>query len=108
LALKAPLESVRGQIFNVVGFNHKINEIGEMVKTLIPGTKMNRLDGALDRRDYRVSADKARQVLGFRPGFGVPDGIRELADALTSGAIEYYKDKKYYNIHAFGEDQLNG
>ena len=99
-ALRAPLEKVRGQIFNIISANHKINEVGEMVKELIPGTALHRSDGLIDQRNYRVSARKAREVLGFEPSLKVRDGIAEIAEAFRSGQLSDYRAGKYHNLQA--------
>jgi len=41
-----------------------------------------------DRRDYRVSFEKARRVLGFEAQRSVAEGAREIYEALKSGQVE--------------------
>jgi hypothetical protein len=51
-----------------------------------------------DPRDYKVSFDKVREVLGFETTMTVPDGIQEVADALSGGAFPDPFDRSYRNI----------
>ncbi len=106
LALSAPIDDIRGQVFNIIGANHKIDEVGDMVVELVPGTDVTRAATVVDRRNYRVSGAKAQDVLGFTPSVSVQDGVREIAEALRSGAIQDYRDKRYHNILAFDEESL--
>lgn len=107
LALHQPLERIRGQVFNIISANHKIDEIGQMVTELIPGTALSRSSAIVDQRNYRVSARKARETLGFVPSISVPDGIREVVELLKSGVIKDYQAKKYHNLHAFQREMNN-
>jgi len=100
LVMEAPIEKVKGEIFNVVGENYKINDIGEMIIEVIPGTKMVISTNSFDQRNYRVSAEKFRKNLGFQPKYKVTDGIKELSDFLKKNPIIDYKDKRYHNILA--------
>ena len=97
LALEAPIGLMRNQVFNIVGENFKIGELGHMVAELVPGTIINQKKSDMDKRNYRVSGDKARIILGFSPSVSVRDGIVEVADALKSGKVQNYQSKQYYN-----------
>ncbi|MGZ5004553.1 MAG: NAD-dependent epimerase/dehydratase family protein [Chthoniobacterales bacterium] len=100
-ALHTPLEKIRGQVFNIIGANHKIDEVGEIVSGLIEGTELRRTGEAVDQRNYRVSAHKARELLGFVPSVKIPEGVCEMADAIRKGEIKDYRAKKYHNVQAF-------
>lgn len=100
-ALHAPIERIRGQIFNVISVNHKIDEVGDMVSELIEGTELHRSGDVVDQRNYRVSAHKARELLGFAPSLKIPEGVCEMAAAIRSGEIKDYRAKKYHNVQAF-------
>ena len=51
-----------------------------------------------DPRDYKVSFDKVRAVLGFVTEMTVPDGIAEVLAALERGEFEDPWDGRYRNI----------
>lgn len=101
LALAAPLETVRGQIFNVGADdgNYTKDQIVELVRQNVEGAVVEYKDLTFggDMRDIRVSFAKVRQVLGFDPQIGVEAGIREVRDALTNGLIRDALDSRYRN-----------
>ncbi len=103
LALEAPVERVAGQVFNVVGENCRIEDLGELVRARLPGTNLLHDREATDQRSYRVAGDKAGRVLGFRPRVTVADGIDELARHFETGSIVNHKDKRYYNAQALSD-----
>ena len=97
LALESPIERVKNQAFNIVGENQRIDDVGRMVTEVIPGINVVQKGTVVDKRNYRVSGDKAEEILGFKPTRSIRDGIQEIAEALESGRIQDYKDKRYYN-----------
>src|SRR5205823_5697710 len=102
-ALEAPAERVAGEIFNVGGdaLNHRIAELGDMVAEIVRGTEVVHEKDAPDPRDYRVSFEKIRRVLGFEPEFTVPAGIREVAAAVRGQpALRDYQNPAYHNVEA--------
>lgn len=103
MALESPIEKIQNQIFNIVGENYRIDDVGRIVAELIPEIKVIRKDTITDSRNYRISGEKAEKVLGFLPSKNIREGIREIADAIESGLIQDYKHKMYHNITAFEE-----
>ncbi|HLO16368.1 MAG TPA: NAD-dependent epimerase/dehydratase family protein [Anaerolineales bacterium] len=99
MTLQAPIEAIQDQIFNIVGSNHRINEIGQMVADQIPETKINLADRVVDKRNYRVSNQRIQEQLGFRPEFHVADGIREISNAFQSGIVADYRNPQYHNLN---------
>lgn len=97
--LEAPLETVKGQTFNVGADeqNYTITQVGELTHNLIPEAQLVNQEGATDKRDYRVSFAKIRRELGFVPRYTVEDGIREIEAALHDGRIVDYRDSRYSN-----------
>ena len=102
-ALEAPAERVAGEIFNVGGdaLNHRIAALGDMVADIVRGAEVVHQKDAPDPRDYRVSFEKIRRVLGFEPEFTVAAGIREVAAAVRSQpALRDYQNPVYHNVEA--------
>lgn len=101
LALNAPLAKVRGQVFNVGSdaCNYTKDEIVELVRERVEGTSVEHKDLTFggDMRDIRVSFAKIRETLGFHPAYSVPDGIREVRDALADRLIMDALDSRYRN-----------
>lgn len=101
MALDAPLEMVRGQVFNVGADsgNYTKDEIVELVRQHVEGTIVEYKDLTFggDMRDIRVSFAKIRSILGYQPKISIPDGIREVRDALTNRVIMDALDSRYRN-----------
>ena len=101
-AADAPDEAVRGEIFNVGdnGANHTIREVADIVGRVVPDVKVEIIEASPDQRDYRVSFDKIRHVLGFRTRFTVEDGVREMALSLAAGEIKDPDHDRYSNLRS--------
>jgi nucleoside-diphosphate-sugar epimerase len=91
LALEAPIERLRGQVFNVGADsgNYTKDEIVALVQKHVPGTQVERknLSFGGDMRDLRVSFAKVRQALGYVPRISVEEGICEVRDVISNGVI---------------------
>jgi len=99
--LEAPDELVSNEIFNVGSNlqNSQMKDLGVLVEEAIQGSKLELVTKNEDERNYRVSFDKIFNLLGYRTNKTIVDGIKEMADNLTNGEINDYKDKIYYNVH---------
>src|SRR5262249_9119790 len=67
--LAAPRELVHNEVFNVGSNleNYRISELAEIVKDTVPGSRIDYdPNGGPDKRCYRVSCDKIKNVLGFK------------------------------------------
>jgi nucleoside-diphosphate-sugar epimerase len=99
LVLDSPPENVAGEVFNVgrSGENYRkldlVHEIGRQVDT--GNVSYVRRDE--DPRDYKVSFDKIRSVLGFETLMTVPQGIAEVIAGLQDGAFGDPWDPRYRN-----------
>ena len=71
--LEAPLEEVNGETFNVGSDeqNYTIDDIGELIKKLIPNAELVNMGDDTDSRNYKVSFRKIRKKLGFIPQWTV-------------------------------------
>lgn len=98
-ALGAPLEKVKGQVFNIGSNdqNYQIGTLGELVKQFIPEIEIDTIEQTPDLRDYHVNFDKAAEMMGFRTAWSVGDGIREIEHALNSGTISDPFEARYKN-----------
>lgn len=90
IAVEAPRDVVAGEVFNVGSTeeNYRKADIVELVRERLPQTHVERVERDEDPRDYRVSFEKVKGVLGFTPERRVGDGIDEILDLLRSGLIE--------------------
>ena len=103
--LEAPLESVGRKIINVGNekANHTITELADMAASVFSGTKINIVESVVDQRNYRVSCEKLRAIVGKVPTTSVQDGMHELKEAFHSGMLANLEDERYSNIEALRE-----
>jgi hypothetical protein len=90
-------------IFNIASGNYTVGEIADSVKAIIEEKgqseiKLN-IGNATDFRSYKVSIEKARNVLSFRPKHDIDSIVKELADNLPS--FRDFSNPQYYNIEVF-------
>jgi nucleoside-diphosphate-sugar epimerase len=98
--LQAPAESVSREVFNIgsTAENYrKIDIIALVQERLRSKAKISVVRKAEDPRDYRVSFEKVKQVLGFDPVYRVSEGIDELILALEHNIIDPAA-RTYYNV----------
>jgi nucleoside-diphosphate-sugar epimerase len=105
LCLAAPLAKVKGQVYNVGSDeqNYTINDLGALIQRLIPDSKLVTRETDVDRRDYRVSFTRIHRELGFRPSRTVEDGVLELAEALRTGVVGNYQDRRHSNYKTLSD-----
>lgn len=98
-ALEAPVETVRGQIFNVGSNeqNHRLAEIGDIIQALVPNAEIVTSDLAGDKRNYYVTFDKIRNMLGFMPTYDLTSSVLTMKRAIERGDIGEYSDFRYNN-----------
>lgn len=105
--LESPLQQVHQQVFNVGSDeqNYTIQQVGEIIKEMVPSAKL--LASALqgDRRNYRADFKKIRERLGFIPHWTVPEGIKQVIDAIRSGEVKDYRASKYSNVKFLTEEE---
>lgn len=97
-ALCAEIDTEHTGIFNLCERNITITDLAQIVLTFFPKTKIGweSID-SYDARDYRVSTQAAREILGFIPELTPEDGIVELKKLLEEGRIRYPHDPRYTN-----------
>lgn len=111
LAIEAPLETVGGEVFNVGGEGGNLTkrEVVSLVCSLIDDVEIEyrelSVDG--DMRDIGVSYEKIRRALAFYPEVSFIDGMKEVLEALESGAIPDPTGDRYKNNKALLE-RCNG
>ena len=78
------------EVFNAGGdVNNATKQM--IVDTLlekIPDGKVHYLDHGSDPRNYRVSFEKVKSVLGFEPEYTIQDGIEELIIAIENHVFD--------------------
>lgn len=100
--LEAEDSLVSHQAFNVgsTDENYQKKTLVAMIDNEIPGAAklVTRTEQAVDLRNYRVSFEKIKELLDFRPSKTVPDGIREIIGAIRSGMIADPDSRNYRNV----------
>jgi nucleoside-diphosphate-sugar epimerase len=98
--VESPLAAVDRAVFNVGRSDEnyrKIDIIDAIHRQIETGT-VRFVSRAEDPRDYRVSFDRIRDALGFVAQRTVPDGIAEVASALSAGRFGDPFDPVYSNV----------
>lgn len=85
--LSAPCESLRGNVFNVVGENYQKGGLVQLVRRHYPATPVEVAETVPDLRDYRVSGERIRRQLDFTPRHTVESAFLETAAAVTAGVF---------------------
>ena len=98
--LEAPAERVAGQVFNVgrSGENYTKQHLVDLIQERTDKGSVSFVHKTEDPRDYKVSFDKVRNVLGFETLHTVPDGIGEVLEALDRGEFADPFDGRYRNV----------
>ena len=104
--LEAPLSLVGNEIFNVGSDeqNYTIQEVGEIIGQLVPDAKLVSEGLDTDARDYRVSFAKILNTLRFKPRWTVEQGVRQVVEALATGRVKDYRERKHSNVKFLGDE----
>jgi nucleoside-diphosphate-sugar epimerase len=100
ITLEAPRELVAHEVFNVgdTGENYRKLDIVELIRRKLETGRVSFVHRDEDPRDYKVSFEKIRRVLGFEVTQRVPDGISQVVDALDGHAFDDAFDGRYRNV----------
>jgi len=97
-AVVANLSTDTSGIFNLHRQNVRIADLACQVRNHFPDIVIDRSQAKYqDTRNYRVSSEKARVVLGFSPAFSIDDGIEEIKTLLESGRLRRLDNPRYTN-----------
>jgi len=103
--LEAPIEKVKGEIFNVGSndLNFQVCEVAEKVGLVIKDVKIEYVPSDQDTRDYNVNFDKINQVLGYITDFKIENGIKEIEENILNNSFGDVENIKYYSINTIKE-----
>jgi len=91
--------------YNVVSENLTIKQAAERISK-ITGCKINISNDNEDKRNYKVSAEKLKQV-GFEPSKTIEDAVNEIKETIDNGQLSNYDDAKYSNYKLlFGSKEM--
>jgi nucleoside-diphosphate-sugar epimerase len=96
--MEAPEELVRGEVFNTGGDqnNYTKKMIADLVLKHLPQGEVAYKAGGVDPRNYRVSFEKVKRVLGFEPAFTAEDSIVRVIEAVKLGLFDDYDARRGY------------
>ncbi len=103
-ALGAPVDMVRGEIFNVLEENYQIRQLAMLVAGSLslvkPPMRVDLQQAPQPKlvRNYRMSNAKLSTKLGFTPSRTVLESIENMLAKLPLDRIDEYGDPRYYNI----------
>lgn len=89
--LTAPAEKVNRQLFNVGDDrqNYQTRQIADIVSGTLRSKPEIEWFGDPDKRSYRVSFAKIKDVLGFEAMYTFADAVREIEQALIEGVLKH-------------------
>jgi len=100
--LEAPSEAVAGETFNVVGENHQVRELAEIVAAELVklGKPVALEDGPLPNivRNYRCTGAKIRERLDLKFPNSPSVAVEELVAKYGKTPVEQFGHPKFYNI----------
>jgi nucleoside-diphosphate-sugar epimerase len=103
-ALKAPLDLVHNQAFNVgtTTENYQIRELATIVESVVPGCRVEfAADAGPDKRNYRVDCNRiARTLHGFKPQWTARRGVEQLYEAFKRSGLtlDDFEGERYKRI----------
>jgi nucleoside-diphosphate-sugar epimerase len=90
-------------IFNIASGNYTVGEVGDLVKSAIEERSSTRVNLTIkhvqDFRNYKVSTEKAANVLSFHPQGDVKSIVYSLIDNMEK--FQDWDNPKYSNIQTF-------
>jgi nucleoside-diphosphate-sugar epimerase len=98
--LDASAEQVAGAVFNTgrSGENYRKLDLVQEIGRQVDRGRVTYVHREEDPRDYKVSFEKIRAVLGFETQMTVPDGIAEVLASLDAGEFGDPFNPQYRNI----------
>jgi len=93
---------VHKKVFNVGSNdnNLRIITLAYRIRDLVPGTEIVLAPTDPDRRDYNVRFDHITAELGYEAAYSIDDGVREVVEALRTGAIDA-SDRRWYTLKQY-------
>lgn len=98
--LEAPANKVANNVFGVgdTSENYQKKMLAEEIFKIVPDGIIRYVQKDEDPRDYRVDFSKIKKELGYSITKRVPDGLREIHDAIKYKIINDPDDRRYSNI----------
>lgn len=98
---KAIAENINSEytgIYNLHRQNVRIVDLAYQIRNHFPDAEVVKtVMHFQDTRNYRVSSDKARTILGFQSAWSIDEGITEVKDLIETNRIKDVYDPRYTN-----------
>ena len=102
VCLNAPLDAVRGEMFNVMQENYQVRQLAMLVagSLSLHGRQVTLEEAPLPKlvRDYRMTNLKMTQRLGFTPAVTVLESIDDMLQKLPLDDVGWLTNPRWYNI----------
>ena len=103
ISIDADPKIVQSQIFNVGDkrLNMTILQLAERVRVVASAYRRVEIsisENPQDRRNYAVSFEKIRNVLGFEAETLLESGIQEIVSHFLEGSYDHYRSAAYSNV----------
>jgi nucleoside-diphosphate-sugar epimerase len=98
MLLHAPADKISGKAFNVSRQNESVMGLAEMIRDELDSSLPIDTLPSDDPRSYHLSADRAREELGFEPRHDLVTAVRELREAYQSGRVSDSRSSIYRNV----------
>jgi len=87
--------------FNLMENNFRIKDVAEIVKSVLPETVIETTEMPFeDKRNYKVSFEKAKKTFELVRRYSVRDTVKEIQKMYLEGRIKDYSNIKYSNMSA--------
>jgi nucleoside-diphosphate-sugar epimerase len=97
--ITAPKEKVEGQIFNAGDVNYTVNELTEIVISVVGEDVETVVSDTDDNRSYHISSQKILDILGFKPAHSIEEAVLDLKEGFERGLlVNPLENEKYFNI----------
>lgn len=85
--LSAEEKLIDKQVFNVISENYQKAELMQLVQKHFPEKEIEIVKKDADLRDYRVSAEQIKTIIGFSPSFTVEQAFLETVNAVKGNVF---------------------
>lgn len=106
--IEAPLDKVGNQIFNVGSEeqNYQIKDIAKIISNTLNGVTIETLKSDIDIRDYKVSFQKIKKCLNFKPINNIETACKKIFNTLDKKVIKNPQAKIYYNHYFDSTEEI--
>lgn len=89
--LHAEEKDINFEVFNAGSDENNLTKrmLLDLIKPHVSNFNVKMVDVSIDRRDYRVSFKKVREVLEFEPRHTVSDAVENIASAFKMGLFDF-------------------